>query len=53
MAATQAETIWVTSSVRRPPNRSVITPAHGPSTSGLVNCANVTRPTVNTECASW
>jgi hypothetical protein len=22
-------------------------------TSGLVNCAKVTSPTVNTECASW
>ena len=53
MPATLAEASCVKSSVRRPPKRSASTPAHGPSSSGLVNWAKVTRPTVSTECASW
>ena len=53
VAVIRPATIWVPSSVLRPPNRSAMTPAHGPSTSGLENCAQVTRPTANTECASW
>ena len=50
--ANAAATSWVASRVRRPPNLSVITPAHGPSKSGLENWAQVTIPTISTECDS-
>ena len=50
--ANAAAVSCVANSIRRPPNLSVITPAHGPRTSGLENCAQVTSPTTSTECDS-
>ena len=50
--AKAAAVSWVASNVRRPPNLSVTTPAHGPSKSGLLNWAQVTIPTTRTECES-
>ncbi len=51
-AATSADKICVHRSVHMLPNRLAMTPAHGPSTSGLENWAQATNPTAKTECVS-